>query len=286
MLDTLRPLYQRLIVGTFGVVILLIATYLSTSSNFSPIFAALIAGAIAMAVWEFYNLCLLKGYEPLVILGVVGSWVYSFSFFLQAHLAKAQVAPYVVLFFLLVLSFVYFFGTIKNSITNLSVTFFGFIYLTIPLSFILRICFFQDEIGVGRWWFLYLLSVVKLTDVGAYIIGKRFGKNKLAPYISPKKTWEGALGGFFFGVATSFIFILGLGHRLETNLISINLITSIGLGVILSIAAQFGDLAESLLKRDAGVKDSNQLPGLGGMLDIVDSLVFTAPMLYLYLSLQ
>jgi phosphatidate cytidylyltransferase len=125
-----------------------------------------------------------------------------------------------------------------------------------------------------------------ITNASAYFFGKSLGKNKLAPYISPKKTWEGAIGGFCIALIAS------MGFHVLANLpnnpipISLSFWESIFLGGILSFLAQLGDLAESLLKRDVGVKDSSHIPGVGGILDIVDSLVFTSPALYLYLKMS
>ena len=106
----------------------------------------------------------------------------------------------------------------------------------------------------------------------------------MAPYISPKKTWEGAIGGFFASLITSLFIYFLVNYLYEVPPINLSLFHSIWLAGVLSVIAQFGDLSESLLKRDVGVKDSNSIPGLGGMLDVVDSLVFTAPLMYIYLK--
>jgi phosphatidate cytidylyltransferase len=142
------------------------------------------------------------------------------------------------------------------------------------------------EEGLGLWWFLYLVLIVKMTDIGGYVFGKRYGKRLLAPYISPNKTWEGAFGGLFLGTLASVLFITNLGHKMGIIPGGSGMLIALVLGLILSIAAQFGDLSESLLKREAGVKDSNQFPGLGGILDILDSLVFTSPILYVFLMIS
>jgi phosphatidate cytidylyltransferase len=136
----------------------------------------------------------------------------------------------------------------------------------------------------GRWWLIYVLAVTKMTDIGAYFCGKLFGKTKLAAYISPKKTIEGSLGGLIIGIVTSYVFSEGMHGWLTPLPMILTVSQSIWLGGITSFLAQFGDLSESLLKRDMGVKDSNQLPGVGGMLDMMDSLVFTAPFIYIYLK--
>jgi phosphatidate cytidylyltransferase len=157
--------------------------------------------------------------------------------------------------------------------------------LTLPISCALRINYFfpTHALEDGRLWLAYVLLVTKMTDIGAYFCGKIFGKNKLAPSISPKKTVEGALGGLGAALLTSLIFAFFASHFAPFHM---TFLQSIWIGITMSILAQLGDLSESLLKRDAGVKDSSHLPGLGGMLDIVDSLVFTLPLMYLLLKMQ
>ena len=121
-----------------------------------------------------------------------------------------------------------------------------------------------------------MIVVTVMTDVGAYFAGKKFGKKKLAPNLSPGKTIEGAAGGLMLALIASLVmYFINSAH--------LSFFMAVLLGILFGIVGQAGDLAESLLKRDAGVKDSNGLPGLGGVLDIVDSLLFTAPLTYLVL---
>jgi phosphatidate cytidylyltransferase len=133
----------------------------------------------------------------------------------------------------------------------------------------------------GRWWITYLLVVTKITDIGAYFGGNLWGRRKLAPNISPKKTIEGAVVGLGCAVLASFIFHLCSEY---TRYFRLGVYEWVFLGLILGAVGQFGDLSESLLKRDANKKDSNALPGLGGVLDSLDSILFTAPIIYIYLQ--
>lgn len=130
------------------------------------------------------------------------------------------------------------------------------------------------------WFVLLMFSGVWVCDSGAYFLGKAFGKHKLLERVSPKKTIEGAVGGFL----CSAIWFSGLAAVL---LPQIPIIDSILMGLIIGIVGQIGDLAESQLKRDAGVKDSsNLLPGHGGLLDRFDSIIFVAPSIFIYLVLR
>lgn len=160
----------------------------------------------------------------------------------------------------------------------ISTTLFGLMYVPWLLNFIQKINFFP---GIsGAYYVLYFILVTKFSDSGAYVFGSLFGKHKMIPRISPNKTWEGFAGAIAFSTAASWLFAYLAGDRLA----GMNPAHAIILGVILSTAAVVGDLIESLFKREADVKDSGGFfPGIGGILDLIDSLVFNAPLMYLYL---
>lgn len=133
------------------------------------------------------------------------------------------------------------------------------------------------ELGAGAWWLVNALLLVWLCDTAAYFVGMRWGRHKMSPYVSPKKSWEGTVAGLVcsLAVAAGLKPLLGL---------PISYRWSIGLGALVGVGGQVGDLAESLLKRQAGVKDSGRLiPGHGGMLDRLDSLMFVVPLTYYFL---
>ena len=134
----------------------------------------------------------------------------------------------------------------------------------------------------GRLWIAYLISVTKMTDIGGYFFGNLWGKEKLAPCLSPQKTWIGAIFGFISAIIASLVFF---AVSVFVPSFDLTLKASIFLGMLVGIASQLGDLAESLLKRDAKAKDSNSIPGIGGVLDLIDSLLFTTPVVYLFLKL-
>ncbi len=269
----MNNLTSRLLVSLVVTIFILLAIYFSAFTLFRPVFTLITAAFIGAALWEFYHIAKGKGFDPLSGLGIIGSIAFVYISFLATEHPNYDVVPFALLITLVMIGFGIFFYSRSQPLVNLSITFFGLLYLTIPLSLMIPINF-----DYGRRYLIYLIMVTKFTDIGAYFIGSYFGKTKLAPYISPKKSWEGAIGGFLIGVLASFLFTLFYPK------LDISLGESLLLGSLISIAAQFGDLTESLLKRDMGVKDSNHLPGLGGMLDVVDSLVFTTPLLYFYLK--
>ena len=163
-------------------------------------------------------------------------------------------------------------------ILAISVTLFGLMYVPWLLNFIQKINYFPNV--NGPFYVLYFILVTKFSDSGAYAVGSLIGKHKMIPRISPGKTWEG-FGG---AIMASTLGSLGFAWIAGNKLAGMNWMHAIILGVILSVAAVIGDLIESLFKREAGVKDSgSRFPGIGGILDLLDSLLFNAPLMYLYL---
>ncbi|HEY9510278.1 MAG TPA: phosphatidate cytidylyltransferase [Verrucomicrobiae bacterium] len=168
-------------------------------------------------------------------------------------------------------------------ILAISTTLFGLMYVPWLLNFIQKIQFFSfpgSLAGTGKIYVLYFILVTKFSDTGAYAVGSLIGKHKMIPRISPGKTWEGFGGAILVSTGASLLF----AHFFGDQMAGMNWKHAIVLGVILSVSAVVGDLIESLFKREAGVKDSGKLfPGIGGILDLLDSLLFNAPLMYLYL---
>jgi phosphatidate cytidylyltransferase len=277
---------QRLWMSSLSIIFLIICIYFSNNVLFKPFFILLNAALMSFALKEYYHLAELKGFSPLTKLGIASGAVYLFALAISLHRPYLNGLPSLILLISLLLFFIAYAKQQETSIANIAVTTFGLIYLTIPLSCILRINYFYPMGGLedGRLWLAFILIVSKITDIGAYFCGKMYGKTKLAPKISPKKTVEGALGGT--GAALTASIILAMSLQAWDAAYKITLWQSIWIGFLISILAQLGDLGESLLKRDAGVKDSSHLPGLGGILDMVDSLVFTLPFMYLLMQME
>jgi phosphatidate cytidylyltransferase len=163
-------------------------------------------------------------------------------------------------------------------IVAIATTLLGLLYVPWLLNFIQKINFFP---GVeGKFFLLYFVLITKFSDTGAYAVGSLIGRHKMIPRISPGKTWEGFGGAILFSTMASVVFTGFFGDRMA----GMNWFHAIVLGILLSVTAVIGDLIESLFKREAGVKDSGKLfPGIGGILDLLDSLLFNAPIMYLYL---
>jgi phosphatidate cytidylyltransferase len=182
---------------------------------------------------------------------------------------------------------IYSFVASGKSINNLATAAFAMLYLGGLLSFFVQLRLLPIGGDVARGGMLALFSmiaIVKFTDIGAYFGGRKWGRHKMAPIISPGKTWEGAACGLVVGILAGFVMLGPVRSALDVQFASGRLQWFIGAlvyGMVVSAAGMIGDLAESLLKRDAGMKDSSTwLPGFGGVLDLMDSLLFAAPVAY------
>src|SRR5438105_4146950 len=163
---------------------------------------------------------------------------------------------------------------------------FGFLYVLWLFNFITKIVYVfpRDAAGhvTGHFYVLYLVVITKFSDMGAYVTGSLIGRHPLIPHISPKKTWEGFFGALGFSLLGS----CGLRALMPGSLHALDWTDTIVLGLLLGFSAIIGDLAESIVKRSCEVKDSGKmLPGIGGALDLIDSLLFTAPLLFFYVRL-
>ncbi|MDX2226678.1 MAG: phosphatidate cytidylyltransferase [Verrucomicrobiae bacterium] len=172
----------------------------------------------------------------------------------------------------------------RSSLETVGGSLSGFIYVPWLLNFMVLIAFGipkMDGSREGGYYLIYLLIVTKFCDMGALLSGMAFGKHKFVPKISPKKTWEGLAGGVVLSILSSFVLVNWI---MPGQLSLISWSASLYLGLVLALFSVIGDLAESLLKRGAHLKDSGHVvPGIGGMLDLIDSLLFTGPALYFYL---
>jgi len=176
-----------------------------------------------------------------------------------------------------------------HTIVNLALAALAILYVGGLMGFLVQLRLLDIGVGVSRGGLLAMMSaivVVKAADIGAYAAGHLWGKHKMAPVISPGKTWEGVVGGLTLAVLGSLLTLgplaRGLGAASDASWPTW-LFGAVAYGLVVSGAGILGDLAESVLKRDAGVKDSSSwLPGFGGVLDLLDSLLVAAPVAYFF----
>lgn len=256
----------------------------------SGVFIVVMLILVATGLLEFYNMARAKGLPCYRGLGVwsgcllfFGTWLHS-SGWLGIHGTPARVNDFESMFLiafvlgLCIRQFVEKENT--RGIVTMAVTLFGIMYVAWLLNFVQKIYFFQDQRVEGTYYIVYFIIVTKFSDMGAYLVGSMIGKHKMIPRISPGKTWEGFGGAIVISTGASLLF----AHLFRDHLVGMSMMHAVVLGVMLSLAAVIGDLIESLMKREAGVKDSGSyFPGIGGILDLLDSLLFNAPLMYLYL---
>jgi len=252
------------------------------------VFLVIMMALAGFGLLEFYGLVEKRGLICFKEWGVFGGLLLIAStFFYLSGVLGIQEAPAkandfetsLLIIFVLGLCVRQFVSTHNTAgILAISTTLFGLMYVPWLLNFIQKINFFPK--ANGTYYVLYFILVTKFSDTGAYAVGSLLGKHKMIPRISPGKTWEGFAGAVAVSTLASLLFAHFTGERLT----GMNWKHAVILGVLLSTSAVIGDLIESLFKREAGVKDSgNYFPGIGGILDLLDSLLFNAPLMYLYL---
>lgn len=287
-LKQMADLNRRLIVSSILGVIVAFLIAFSTSPFVSLLLMLSVAILAAIGIWEYAKLAANKGLEPATRWMMAAAVIEVAALYASLVFVDFPQLPVLVLAIAMVVFFLLHFRDTKDALSTIAVEFFGVAYVAAPLGLTLGILYPVAYHGVaqeGRWWLVYLILVTKITDVGAYFVGRLWGKTKLSPTLSPKKTVEGAVAGFVSAVIASLL-IHFAGKQFFNDHFSLSFTESIWLGMMIGVFGQIGDLAESLLKRDAVVKDSNTLPGLGGILDMVDSLLFTAPIVYFFIRMH
>jgi len=268
----------RVVTAVVGIPVLLAFVYFDFEADtewFSqvPLLIVAVGAAAALGAWEFYRLGTHAEAQPLTLFGAIWAVLFVVAALFQVDwataslLASAAVLPLVWLIIFRRDTWLQSWGW--------TVT--GILYMGWMLGHYVML----RQLDHGRELVILALFTTFACDTSAYFVGRAWGKHHMTPTISPHKTWEGAAGGFAGAVAAALAlhFLLNLGgwslplSRLEV----------VGVGCLIGVMAQVGDLLESLLKRRAGVKDSgNLLPGHGGVLDRIDSLVFTGVIVYYF----
>jgi len=236
------------------------------------VYDATIALIASLALYEFLILGRRKGYAVPIALCILVMLFIVLAFVLEPISVEMGV-----FLTLLIIPAWYVFrrGTLDDALQSSAIAIMATLYVGMLGGSLIRLRNdFPNDIGPKL--VMFLLLVVWLGDAGAYYVGKQFGRHKLSPRISPKKTIEGGIGGIVMAIITAIVIHFTFFPQFP-------LVHAIIAGVVLSIAGVIGDLAESMWKRSAAVKDSGTLiPGHGGFLDRFDSIFYTAPILYVY----
>ena len=261
-------------------------------SGYEILFWFLISAFGLIALWEFYGMLDHDRLPNFKITAMIcGAIMLGGSFYYFAHMGLAGSYDFeiaVLLFFLLTVFARQMFARLRDDepLKTMAYTLFGLMYVLWLFNFMTKIVYLTPRSSTGavtgQFYVLYLIAVTKFSDMGAYLLGSAIGRHQMIPHISPQKTWEGFFGALVLSLCAS----LGLYKLMPGHLSALNWTHATILGLLLGFAAVVGDLAESIVKRSTGVKDSgNLLPGIGGALDLVDSLLFTAPLMFFYLRL-
>ena len=238
------------------------------------VFNAMIALIAVLAMLEFINLGKMKGYHIPLVLCVVVMLIIMGGFVLKD--LSVELGMFAALL-LIPASYVFTKEPVEESLPSSAVAVLATTYVGLLSGSLIRL---RHDFPEGWKLVFFLLLVVWLGDSGAYYVGKKFGKHKLSPIISPKKTVEGLFGGMAVSIITAIVIHFTFFPKFP-------LLHAVIAGVILSFAGVVGDLAESMWKRSAAVKDSGTLiPGHGGFFDRFDSILFTAPILYCYWTMM
>lgn len=269
---------NKRLISSLLLILLLVATVFWFPG---PVVALVIGVLIGVGLWEFYAIAEIKGYKPFKSYGTcLGIILAVITYLILSSGREVNEFIYIILFLIVVTLLVkYTFVRDGSSvIANSAVTMLGVMYISFLFTFVIKLRYIPNPCE-GKGWVIALFIITKASDISAYICGTRWGRHKLIPRISAKKTIEGSIFGILGAVLASLVcqlwFLSGLSW-----------IAIVGMGILLSIVGQVGDLVESLIKRDAQVKDSGKLvPGMGGVLDFMDSLLFAGPAMYIYLKL-
>ncbi len=270
-------LKKRVITALCGIPLLVAVVWFG-----EPWFTILVAVWGMLAAFEFYRLVASSKVSPLTYFGLVWTLLFILSrnpdllSIIEPHFDLSLLTPLLVTS-AVVLSLVWLLARRQKegAFTGWAWTMAGILYVGWLLSYLVSLRGFED----GRNWIFLALFATFGSDSAAFFTGRALGRHPLAPQVSPGKTWEGAIAGVFGAVLVSLFFTLST--PLQIN--NLTCWQAILLGLLVSVFGQFGDLIESLLKRNMGVKDSSTLiPGHGGFLDRVDSIIFAGIVVYYY----
>jgi phosphatidate cytidylyltransferase len=278
-------LAQRLLSAALLLPLLIVLVWWSVWSVAATVVLATLAGLI-----ELYGAFRQGGYQPRTLVGIGSALAITLAIGLQPMIGVDLLLPIITLVIVVSLVVELAYPQQPGSLPSWGLTVAGAFYIAWLLSHFILLrslsapalhesIFTPLGMQPGVAWIYYVCAITWLQDTSAYFVGRQFGRHKLAPILSPKKTWEGAVGGMLGAILTGIVCVWLLG-------LPITLLQGALLGVVGGIVGPLGDLSESLIKRQVGLKDAGTLiPGHGGILDRADSLLFTVPILYYLIRL-
>jgi phosphatidate cytidylyltransferase len=243
------------------------------------VFAISISVLVGFGLYEFFDMVSKKGILVYRYFGIITGCFIPLSAYMRFAPSAEMEFIFIMTICLCVFLLQFTRRNTEQALVGIATTVFGILYIGWFVSFMVKLRVLPPLSMDGRFLILYLIATTKSGDIGSYIVGTFFGKHQLIPRISPKKSVEGTIAGSVI----SFLVAVSLRNLLP----AVSFVNICVIGLLLSVVGQIGDLSESLLKRDCKVKDSGFIfPGLGGILDMIDSLIFATPIFYFYLRLM
>lgn len=275
--------------STVGLWVVLLAGILS---GYELAFFLLIAGLGLAGLWEYFRMLQQAGIATFRLTAMICATIFlsgSFWYLRSTGPSAGHDFELAVLVGFIIIVFgrqIFDRNLGSNPLQTVAYTLFGLIYVPWLFNFLAKIVYLtpptDEGFATGQFYVLYLVMVTKFGDMGGYFFGFLFGKHASVPHISPKKTWEGFGGALVGASVASWLLCLWMPEKLSL----FRTVDLIVLPLLLGVAGIIGDLAESVIKRSTETKDSSRwLPGIGGTLDLIDSILFTAPLLYFYMRL-
>ncbi|MBR4995504.1 MAG: phosphatidate cytidylyltransferase [Alistipes sp.] len=268
--------------GVSGVVMLavLLGAILTSQWGFTALMAAIAIGGM----WEFYNFAEKAGYKPMKVLGLfLGAVIFAIGLAASLFFNKGaegsgavilSAAVAVLMLIVPVMAICELYRRSETPIANIATSVLGSLYVALPMALMLIIPLLLANGKWNPWVVLFYIFIIWANDVFAYLFGITLGRHRLFERISPKKSWEGFVGGLFGAVAMGYV---------ASVVLDANPAMWMGLAMVAAISGVFGDLVESLFKRSIDIKDSgNFIPGHGGWLDRFDALIMSAPFVFVY----
>lgn len=267
---------KRTISGTLFVIII-IGSILLGRYSFLLVFISL----MLFSLYEFYKICLQSRVRPQVLYGMLlGALIFATNYFF----AIGKIGPYIFLGLIPLILSIFIIELYRNQnkpLHNIAFTLLGLLYVALPFSMLnyIVLSYSSYRIGYQSHLLIGFFALAWANDSGAYAFGVSIGKNKLFPKISPKKSWEGLVGGFFTTALVAWLISMVYPE--------VSLFHWFVIAFITAVMSVFGDLVESMFKRSIGTKDSGKfLPGHGGVLDRFDGILFAAPVVFVYLEMM
>jgi phosphatidate cytidylyltransferase len=265
---------QRTITGAIFVLLMIVGMY------YHPLSLLILFGIITvLSLWEFYGIVPKTNHTILRIYSTItGSAVYFITAMYFQFLLEAK---YLILIFplLYLIAIIELYRKKERPFGNIAFSIFGIIYISLPFAFLNYLAVYNQlrlQLNYNPWLVIGFFILIWTNDTGAYLAGRAFGKNKLFERISPKKTWEGAIGGLFLS--------LFIAYLLSKYTLLLSITHWMIIALIIVVFGNLGDLTESLFKRSVSIKDSGYLlPGHGGVLDRFDAVLIASPMVFTYL---